>query len=213
MVRAFKMSDRYRVILYWRPIVPGLNDSPKHLERAYRYSAHAHATVFTGLFYREEMDEYFRSVGIEPPFPLTARRKILPRALEQRVLRFFGQAKSRPVFRKTSCGVAFVHEVPDYNGHYGIRELCDICPAEQVGRCASSFRRPTEAEVRRLAKEVGGSPGTMSVDDRAVTVSNLDDSQRYFLQHHFQYQIHDVGMPHFHGRHGRAELGWEGGTS
>src|SRR6266498_158643 len=31
---AFEHAERYRTILYWRPIVPGLNDSDEHLSRA-----------------------------------------------------------------------------------------------------------------------------------------------------------------------------------
>jgi len=45
---AYEHSDRYRALLYWRPIVPGLNDSDTHLHRARDLSRHAHATVFTG---------------------------------------------------------------------------------------------------------------------------------------------------------------------
>ncbi|WP_331757794.1 hypothetical protein [Nocardia sp. NBC_01377] len=46
-------ADNYRVILYWRPIVPGLNDTDVHLDRARELSHHAHATVFTGLFFKD----------------------------------------------------------------------------------------------------------------------------------------------------------------
>ena len=49
---------RYRTILYWRPLVPGLNDSCEHLDRAYALARHANATVFTGLFYRDEIAAY-----------------------------------------------------------------------------------------------------------------------------------------------------------
>lgn len=38
---------KYRTIFYWRPLVPGLNDSPGHLDAAYRLAQHADATVFT----------------------------------------------------------------------------------------------------------------------------------------------------------------------
>lgn len=41
---------RYRTVLYWRPLVPGVNDGEEHLERARGLHQHADATVFTGLF-------------------------------------------------------------------------------------------------------------------------------------------------------------------
>jgi DNA repair photolyase len=55
---AHAQARRYRVVLYWRPIVPGLNDTDAHLARAMQLSAHAHATVFTGLFYRDQIRDY-----------------------------------------------------------------------------------------------------------------------------------------------------------
>ena len=54
---------RYRTILYWRPLVPGLNDSAEHLEPAHALSQVADATVFTGLFYRDQIAQYYRANG------------------------------------------------------------------------------------------------------------------------------------------------------
>jgi DNA repair photolyase len=50
---------KYRTILYWRPLVPGLNDTDEHLAAAHELSKHADATVFTGLFYRNQIAEYY----------------------------------------------------------------------------------------------------------------------------------------------------------
>jgi DNA repair photolyase len=77
---------RYRTILYWRPLVPGLNDTDEHLSRAAALSRHADATVFTGLFYRDQIASYYRSAGLPEPYSGTARRKIVPETLERRVL-------------------------------------------------------------------------------------------------------------------------------
>ncbi|MGH3670375.1 MAG: hypothetical protein ACRDSH_07030 [Pseudonocardiaceae bacterium] len=43
---------KYRTVLYWRPLVPGLNDSDEHLHRAFELGQRADATAFNGLFYR-----------------------------------------------------------------------------------------------------------------------------------------------------------------
>lgn len=207
---ASALAGRYRTILYWRPLVPGLNDSPQHLDRAVQLSAAAHATVFTGLFYRDEIAEYYRSNGLPEPYDDTARRKIVPETLEQRVLGAFARGGG-PLFRKTSCAVSYAHELPDYNGHYGIRELCDICPLAQVDRCATAHTVPDEAAVRRVAARVPGTPDFDIVDisERAVVVQGLDEQPRYHLQHSLGFQIHDARHPHRLLRHGRAEIGWE----
>ena len=201
---------RYRTILYWRPLVPGLNDSVEHLARAHALSVLADATVFTGLFYRDQIAQYYRANGLPEPYDSTARRKIVPETLEQRVLAAF--ADSGSLFRKTSCAVSYAHGLPDYNGHYGVRELCDVCPASQVSLCRSVHQVPTADQIYRAARALPETAGMRVVDvsERAAVVSGLDDEQpRYYLQHALGFQVHDVRHPHHQYRHGRADTGWK----
>ncbi len=58
----------YRTVLYWRPLVPGLNDSAGHLTRAAALSGFADATVFTGLFFRDEIAAYSQASGLPLPY-------------------------------------------------------------------------------------------------------------------------------------------------
>lgn len=201
---------KYRTVLYWRPLVPGLNDTEEHLATAYSLSKHADATVFTGLFYRAEIAEYYKAHNLPEPFKETARRKIVPETLEARVLEAF--SNSSALFRKTSCAVSYVHGLPDYNGHYGIRELCDICPLSQLELCANTHRKPTFEEVHQIASVLPDTRTLKVIDitNRAALVSGLESEQpRYFLQHTLGFQIHDEAHPHHEKRHGRADIGWE----
>jgi DNA repair photolyase len=43
---------RYRTVLYWRPLVPGLNDTDARLDAAYDLLRHADATVWNGGFWQ-----------------------------------------------------------------------------------------------------------------------------------------------------------------
>ncbi|MFF5010783.1 radical SAM protein [Streptomyces phaeochromogenes] len=210
----YEHAERYKTVLYWRPIVPGLNDSDEHIERARELSLHAHATVFTGLFFREEMATYYEEHGLPMPYEGTARRKIMPEEAEQRILNAFDTAQVPggvpwgTLFRKTSCGVAYAHGEADYNGHYGVRELCEICPPEQIALCAKAWVKPELAEVTREARALGA-VGEVEVNHRAIVVEGLDEPPRYFLQHGFSYQCHDRDKPHLYRQHGRASIGWE----
>ncbi|AYV32893.1 hypothetical protein EES41_39665 (plasmid) [Streptomyces sp. ADI95-16] len=209
----YEHAERYRTVLYWRPIVPGLNDSQAHLERARELSAHAHATVFTGLFFRQQMADYYEAHGLPMPYEDIARRKIMPELAEQRILDFFHKPENSAapwgnLFRKTSCGVAFAHGLPDYNGHVGVRELCDICPVAQLGVCEKAWIKPDLAVVTAEARRLGAT-GTVEVTDRAIIVEGLNEPPRYSLQHGFGYQCHDRAKPHHHRQHGRAPIGWE----
>ena len=202
----------YRTILYWRPLVPGLNDSPEHLDAAHQLARVADATVFTGLFYRDEIAEYYKANGLPEPYEETARRKIVPETLERRVLAAFAGST---LFRKTSCAVAYAHGLPDYNGHYGIREICDICPLNQLDRCAAAYRVPSAEQLREVASTLPEARELVVVDitERAAVVAGLQTEQpRYYLQHALQFQVHDVRHPHHEKRHGRADIGWKEGN-
>jgi DNA repair photolyase len=202
----------YRTVLYWRPLVPGLNDSPEQLARAAELSHSADATVFTGLFFREEIAAYYHANNLPMPYDDTARRKIMPETLEQRVLAAFREHRGGPLFRKTSCAVSFAHGLPDYNGHVGIRELCDICPVAQLRLCLGAHRIPTAQQIEHAAS---GLPEARElqvrdITERAVVVDGLPGEEpRYFLQHALGFQAHDAAHPHRPRRHGRAEIGWE----
>lgn len=211
----YENAERYRTVLYWRPIVPGLNDSTADIERARELSRHAHATVFTGLFFRDQIASYYRAHGLPMPYDETARRKIMPEVSEQRILDAFQQEGTwGALFRKTSCGVAYAHGEADYNGHFGIRELCDICPETQIARCQAAWVKPDPVTVTAEAQALGAT-GVVEVNDRAIVVEGLDEPPRYFLQHGSGYQCHDRTKPHHHRRHGRAPIGWtaENGTT
>jgi DNA repair photolyase len=202
---------RYRTILYWRPLVPGLNDTDEHLTRAYTLSQRADATVFTGLFYRDQIAAYYQANGLPKPYGETARRKIVPETLERRVLNAFSDSAS--LFRKTSCAVSYAHGLPDYNGHYGIHELCDICPLSQLDLCQRAHHVPTVERIHEVARVLPEAAELKVVDitERAAVVSGLSTEQpRYYLQHALGFQIHDERHPHHARRHGRADIGWKG---
>lgn len=201
----FNHSKRYRSLLYWRPIIPGLNDSAEHIAQAAELSAYAHATVFSGLFYRKQIAQYYKSQGIPEPYSTTARRKLLPLEEEHRLLNMYeAHSTGTPIFRKTSCGVAFAHRQPDYNGHFGITELCSTCPSAQYSTCNAAWKRPDEQLLNTLCARMGVE-GKPLVTNRAIIVKGLDEERRYFMQHTLGYQVHDADKPHHYNRHGRAE--------
>jgi hypothetical protein len=185
--------------------VAGLNDGSGHITKAKELAALADATVFTGLFYRNEIRDFFTSIGVPELYADVARRKILPRDVEAKIIAAFD---GLPIFRKTSCGIAYAHRVPDYNGHYGIREICDICPAAQLEICKKAHRVPEAAKVYALAKEAGLEIEQIKWNDRRVEVAGSREQQRYFMQHALNFQVHDREQPHHNGRHGKADIGW-----
>lgn len=197
---------RTKRILYWRPIIAGLNDDDELIARARRLALLADATVFTGLFHRDQIRTHMRSIGVPDLYDSAPRRKIMPRLVEGRILDAFGE---QPIFRKTSCAVAYAHGIADYNGHIGIERICDICPTRQVEICAAAHTEPTREVINTLASEAGLGINTIEIADGRILVDDSTEQQRYFIQHATGFQVHDRSHPHLPGRHGRAEEGWE----
>lgn len=208
---AYRNAESYRVVMYWRPLIQGVNDSPAHLSRALSLSRHAHAAAFTGLLFRPAIQRFFAEYGLDAPYDVSARRKILPRETEIRVLEAYqarGSTDVAPLFRKTSCAVSHAFGVADYNAHYCVEELCDICPERQVEVCRAAYRVPDRTIIERLLETIGRHGTPFSVTDRAVLI-DLDDQDRHYLQHKLAFQVQNPRLPHKPEHHGRADVGWE----
>ena len=76
------------------------------------------AIVFTGYYHKPENVDYLHELGVDVPYADDyARRKVMPAGLDARVVAAWRRSGiSTPLFRKTSCGVAYAHGTPDYNG-------------------------------------------------------------------------------------------------
>ncbi|MFI0421717.1 hypothetical protein [Spongiactinospora sp. 9N601] len=101
--------ERTKVILYWRPIVPGWNDDPATMTHVLDVAAGARvdAIVFTGYYHKQENAGHLRELGVEVPYGQDwQRRKVLPADLDARVVQAWRDSGiGIPLFRKTSCGV------------------------------------------------------------------------------------------------------------
>jgi DNA repair photolyase len=205
---AAKHKKRVRTVLYWRPIVPGWNDDEETIRHVLGAAQKTDAIAYTGLFYRPQQQEYFNEIGIDLPYEITHRRKILTAEMEAKILRLYRESEIKtPIFRKTSCAVSYAHGLPDYNGHYGVPDICDICPARQVERCAIDHRQPADSEFAELL-DLHRYTTDFSIEDGHVWTHGLGEERRYHLQHTLGFQVWDRDWPHLPGRHGRAPIGY-----
>jgi hypothetical protein len=196
---------RTGVVLYWRPIVPGWNDSPATMAKVLEAGRDVDGIVFTGYYHKAENAEHLRQAGVEVPYGDDyARRKVLSGDLDAKVVAAWrASGIATPLFRKTSCGVAYAHAAPDYNGHWGVRELCDICPSVQQQRCADDHRTPTPADLGRVLAQFGYESPYL-IEGGHVWTHGLGEQRRYALQHTLRYQIWELDQPHYLHAHGRS---------
>jgi hypothetical protein len=135
------------------------------------------------------------------------RRKAMPADLDAAVIAAWrASGISTPLFRKTSCGVAYTHRAPDYNGHWGVREICDICPTVQRRRCADDHHTPTPADIDHVLATFGYQTPYL-IDDGHIWTQGLGEQRRYAIQHTLRYQIWELDQPHYLHAHGRAPHG------
>lgn len=203
---AARHKQRTGVILYWRPIVPHWNDSPDTMAHVLDVGRDADAIVFTGYYHKPENAAYLRELGVTVPFADEDydRRKTLSAQLDARVVAAWrASGIDTPLFRKTSCGVSFAHGAPDYNGHWGVRELCDICPAAQQLRCAEDHHQPTPAVMDAVLANLGDQSEYV-IEDGHVWTHGLGEMRRYAIQHRLRYQIWELDQPHYSHAHGRS---------
>ncbi|WP_047891744.1 hypothetical protein [Micromonospora sp. RV43] len=205
---AMAHKKRTGVVLYWRPIVPGWNTDPATIAHVLEVAGDVDAAVFTGYYHKEENAQYLRALGVPVPYENDfARRKTLPAEIDALVVNAWRDSGiTTPLFRKTSCGVAFVHGTADYNGHWGVRELCDICPEAQKQRCRDDYSEPTQDDVRG-AMQMFDFDAPFLIEPGHVWTHGLNEQQRYALQHSLHHQFWDSKQPHFPGAHGRQLLG------
>ena len=196
-------------MLYWRPIVPGWNDAPETMQHVLETGDPADAILFTGYYHKPENDTFLRAQGVDLPYDEADyhRRKTMPRDLDARVIAAWrASGVGTPLFRKTSCGVSAAHDLPDYNGHWGVRELCDICPQAQKELCSAAHQRPTSADFERVLDGLGYHTPYL-IDDGHVWTHGLGEQRRYPIQHIFGYQIWELDQPHLLHAHGRSLTG------
>ena len=170
--------------------------------------------MFTGLFYRDQIAEYYKANGLPEPYedtrdgrscprrwngaswpPSTARTPLVPQDLVRRQLR------SRPAGLQRSLW------------HRG--ELCDICPLSQLDRCAErpqgSLIRAAPGDRRALARR-SWPGGRGHHRARGCRVRAGDRAASVLPATRARFQVHDVRHPHHARRHGRAGIGWKDST-
>jgi hypothetical protein len=164
--------------------------------------------VFTGYYHKQENAVFLRGLGVEVPYQDDYhRRKLMPADLDAKVVAAWkASGVTTPLFRKTSCGVAFAHQAPDYNGHWGVRELCDICPKAQRKRCADDHQQPADTDMTRVLDQLGYSTPFV-IEEGHVWTHGLGEQKRYALQHTLRYQIWELDEPHYLHAHGRSLRG------
>jgi len=135
-----------KVILYWRPLIRGINTSSRLLKRVLSVGErYADAYVLSGLKITAKIAEYIESKGIQlPNESWDATHKILPDRVKNKILKLYNEANcKKPLFYRSSCAVSYLEGQPDFNAHWINRKKnCSTkCPEDQQKRCKQQSKR------------------------------------------------------------------------
>ncbi|MBL7626421.1 hypothetical protein [Frankia nepalensis] len=76
-VRSIQVAAAHRrrtgIVLHWRPIVPGWNDSPETMAQVLEVGRDVDALVFTGYYHKEQNAEHLRNLGWRCRTPTATR--------------------------------------------------------------------------------------------------------------------------------------------
>lgn len=133
-------AKKIPVVLYYRPIVEGWNDSSDTMRRVLEIAVkHADAVCYGGLHLSPEIAAQLRSRSID--FPINSgpfHEKAIPSHIEARLQRVHGElGLGLPLYKHTSCAVSYCFSMENYNklARYSARNCTMSCPTHQQVLC------------------------------------------------------------------------------
>ncbi|KKR80442.1 MAG: hypothetical protein UU73_C0001G0212 [Candidatus Daviesbacteria bacterium GW2011_GWA1_41_61] len=151
-------------ILYYRPIIEGVNDSEKTIRRIMELGEkYFHCIVRSALKLDVSIVEYMtkRGLPVDSGYDIGLNihdsLKQMSARSRARVDYLLGRSKV-PYFKKTSCAISCLFNQPDYNCQWIRPEIyCSpLCPQSQKEICAQAvLSQPKEIDVQNQLQHLG----------------------------------------------------------
>ena len=173
-------KSKLKRILYYRPIISGVNDSEKIAKDIVTLGEkYFDCIVRSPLKVDVNIIEYMakKNIYIDSHYDIglnihDSLKQMLPESRE-RVDKILAQSKV-PYFKKTSCGISYLFGQADYNTQWIRKDIyCSRnCPKKQQQRCLKqSTQKPTDKIVEELLRHLELDCRYMIYDDRVLIVS------------------------------------------
>lgn len=157
-------SSKLKRVLYYRPIIKGVNDKEKIVERIIKLGKnYFDCIVRSSIKLDINTIEYMakRGIYLDPSYDIGLNihdsiKEMLPETRE-RVDPILAKANI-PYFKKTSCAISYLFDEPDYNTQWVRPEYyCSFsCPTRQKKKCSiAARRRPRSKNVDKLIRHLG----------------------------------------------------------
>lgn len=121
-IKSMENISKYKnlkLINYYRPVIEGINTNAETIERVAKIvTKYCRASIVSGIRLNKHLFSILESKNIVLPKEYDPDHKVLLLDTFKRINDIFEKVDSNyPTFKKTSCGVSYLLERPDYNGH------------------------------------------------------------------------------------------------
>lgn len=119
-----------KIICYWRPVIEGINSSPEIInETANIVCKYFNYFVVSGIRINSYLKNVFKNENIVVDiFPNTEHKVIKEETFNNIFLTIKKFNSKACIFKKTSCAISALFNIPDYNAHYDMNDnMCFNC--------------------------------------------------------------------------------------
>ena len=111
-----KMNN-IQLVNYYRPVIEGLNSDEETIKHVSEIVAkYCKCSIISGIRLNTHLKQVLENANIEIPEKYDPDHKVLLPETYNRIKNIL-KKKNYPVFKKTSCGISYLLNRPDYNGH------------------------------------------------------------------------------------------------
>lgn len=111
-----KMNN-IQLVNYYRPVIEGLNSDEETIKHVSEIvTKYCKCSIISGIRLNTHLKQVLENANIEIPEKYDPDHKVLLPETYNRIKNIL-KKKNYPVFKKTSCGIIYLLNRPDYNGH------------------------------------------------------------------------------------------------
>ena len=209
-IELLSKKKNIKLMHYYRPIIEGVNsdkETIKHIAKiAVKYFK---GSIIAGIRINSHLKNVFKELNIDIPFKFDTEHKVILNDTYNRVLDTFKEIDPNyPCFKKTSCGVGYINQMADYNGHSGRIDYCSPqCPSYNIcfaggsigfcnescpnfARCKeSSLAHISNNDVERLLNIIG-KDRVFEIKERVIHIEgDFTQEEITFLRHNLKRNV------------------------
>jgi DNA repair photolyase len=192
-------SHGFSVVHYWRPLLPE-NSTKEAVERMLSFVSNiADASVLIGMKLHPELTQVVTADGLLgiPPELYQRTGEWLP---AETVSRIYSQATeicpAYPLYRHSSCALAFVLSRPDHTGTYHRKDICvpSHCPNSQRLVCSSNSACPSRAKISEVLSRINRTLPFTCSDECIVIDGDVSQEEFAYLLHNLRFPIRPTSV-------------------